>query len=160
MKKILITLIVSMSVMLTSCFKELDKVLDDATYVEFQEAIVRTVAVGKTYPLIATANGVGVVTTPKVNLVGKQRPADTQIKYTIDQAETTAKEGVHYKINDGGIITIKANDSFGTANFEILRVPVATEDKGKTFTVVLMLSDGSDFKASENYKRIGYRIAL
>lgn len=160
MKKILITLFVSISMMLTSCFKELDKVLDDVTYVEFQEAIVRTVAVGKTYPLIATANGIGVVTTPKVNLVGKQRAADTQVKYIIDPAETTAKEGIHYKINDGGTVTIKANDSFGTANFEILKAPVAVEDKGKTFTVVLMLSDGSDFKASENYKRIGYRITL
>ena len=160
MKKILVTLIISMTVMLTSCFKELDKVLDDATYVEFQEAIVRTVAVGKTYPLIAAANGSGVVTTPKVNFVGRQRATDTQIKYVIDQAETTAKEGTHYKINDGGTIIIKANDSFGTANFEILRVPVATEDRGKIFTVVLVLSDGTDFKASENYKRIGYRITL
>jgi hypothetical protein len=160
MKKILITLIVGMSVILTSCFKELDKVLDDATYVEFQEAIVRTVAVGKTYPLIAVANGVGVVSTPRINLVGRQRATDTQVKYTIDQAESTAKEGVHYKINDGGTITIKANESFGTAKLEILRAPVATGDAGKTFTVVLLLADGSDFKASENYKRIGYRIAL
>jgi hypothetical protein len=160
MKKILITLIVGMSVMLTSCFKELDKTLDDATFVEFQDAITRTVAVGKTYPLIVTANGAGVVTTSRINLVGRQRATDTQVKYTIDQAESTAKEGVHYKINDGGTITIKANESFGTANFEILRAPVATGDAGKTFTVVLLLTDGSDFKASENYKRIGYRITL
>ncbi|MDZ7898372.1 MAG: hypothetical protein U5N85_10170 [Arcicella sp.] len=160
MKKILITLVVGMSVMLTSCFKELDKVLDDKTYVEFQQAIVRTVAVGKTYPLIAVANGLGVVSTPRINLVGRQRATDTQVKYTIDQNESTAKEGVHYKINDGGTIIIKANESFGTANFEILRAPVVTGDAGKTFTVVLMLTDGSDFKASENYKRIGYRITL
>ena len=160
MKKILITLVVSISIMLTSCFKELDKVLDDKTYIEFQEAIVRTVAVGKTYPLIATVNGAGVVATTRINLVGRQRATETQVKYTIDQTESTAKEGVHYKINDGGTITIKANDSFGTANFEILRAPIVAGDNGKTFTVVLLLADGSDFKASENYKRIGYRITL
>jgi hypothetical protein len=160
MKKTLSILLASISLMLTSCFNEIDKVFDDATFVEFQEAIVRTVAVGKTYPLIAVANGVGVVTTPKINLVGKQRAADTQVKYSIDKAETTAIEGTHFKLTDSGTITIKANDSFGTAGVEILKATFPATDKGKTFNLVLMLESGTDFKASENYKRLGYRITL
>lgn len=159
MKKILSILLVSiMTFSLTSCFDEIDKTFDEVTYVEFQEAITRTVAVGKTYPLIAVANGVGVVTTTRINLVGKQRPADTQIKYSVDKTESTAIEGTHYKLNDNGTITIKANESFGTAAVEILAAPA---EAGKTVDLVLVLESGvSDILVSENYKRLGYRIRL
>ncbi|MFN3851900.1 MAG: DUF4843 domain-containing protein [Spirosomataceae bacterium] len=159
MKKILSILLVSiMTFSLTSCFEEIDKTFDEVTYVEFQEAITRTVAVGKTYPLIAVANGAGVMTTTRINLVGRQRPTDTQIKYSIDKNETTAVEGTNFRLTDGGTITIKANESFGTAGIEILRAPAQA---GRTVNVVLVLESGvSDILVSENYKRLGFTIRL
>ena len=159
MKKILsISLLFGMSFLLTSCFEDIKKTFDGATVVEFNEAITRTPATGKTYPLIAVNNGAGVQITTKVNLVGLQRASESAIKYSIDKTNSTAVEGVHFKLNDNGSFAIKANDSFGLPAVEILKAPAQT---GVTVNLIIQLDgNGSDILPSENYKKLGYAIKL
>jgi hypothetical protein len=155
MKNIGILLLLMLS--LSSCFETIDKIYDTDTVVEFNETVTLTPAAGKTYPLISVVNGLG-ERKSKINLVGKQRSADVSVKFSVDKTNSTAVEGVHFKINNGGIATISANNSFGDCSIEILKAPAQT---GQTVNLVLMLDgDGGDVKPSENFKRIGFAIRL
>jgi hypothetical protein len=158
MKKLL-SLLSLVGVLLTQagCFQKQDFTFDEKTLVEFQEAITRTPATGQTYPLIAIANGAGATTT-RVNLVGRQRAAAETVRVTVVVDRTTAVAGVHYNLGNDGTISIPANSSTGDCIVTILRAPAAA---GQAVNLVLQLEgNGSDILPSENYKRIGYRIAL
>lgn len=158
MKKVL-GLLSLIGVLLTQagCFQKQDFTFDERTLVEFQEAITRTPATGRTYPLIAVANGVGAVTT-RVNLVGPQRANAESIRYTVVADQTTAVAGVHYNLGGGGTVSIPANSSTGDLALTILQ---AAGTAGQTVNLVLQLEgNGSDITPSENYKRIGYTIRL
>ena len=142
----------------TSCFKENDFLFNKKTVVEFQATVVTSLAVGKTYPLLAVKNGAGTQTT-QVNLVGAQRTKDEVIKFSVDKDNTTAVEGVHYNLK-GGTFTIPANASLGSCAVDILTgtVPATTT---KTVDLVLTLEgNGSDILPNENYKKVGYRISF
>ncbi|MVM37998.1 DUF4843 domain-containing protein [Spirosoma sp. HMF3257] len=141
----------------TSCFKENDFIYKK-TVVEFQATVVTSLAVGKTYPLLAIKNGAGTQTT-QVNLVGAQRNNDEVIKFSVDKDNTTAIEGVHYNLK-GGTFTIPAKSSFGNCAVDILTGAAPT---GTTKTVDLVLTlegNGSDIAPNENYKKVGYRISF
>ena len=57
MKKIIIALFSVLSLgFFTSCFEDIDKTFDEQTVVEFQDAVIKSPAVGKTYPVTAIAN--------------------------------------------------------------------------------------------------------
>jgi hypothetical protein len=142
---------------LSSCFETLDKTYDTDTVVEFSETVTLTPSAGKTYPLISVVNGVG-ERKSRVNLVGKQRSTDINVKFSVDKDNTTATEGTHFKLSNGGIVTVPANSSFGDCTIEILKAPAQA---GKTVNVVLTLDgDGGDVKPNENYKKIGFAIKL
>jgi hypothetical protein len=142
----------------TSCFKENDFLFDKKAVVEFQATVVTSLAVGKTYPLLAVKNGAGAQTT-QVNLVGVQRAKDEVIKFSVDKDNTTAVEGVHYNLK-GGTFTIPAKSSMGNCAVDILSGAAPT---GTTKTVDLVLTlegNGSDIAPNENYKKVGYRISF
>ncbi|MFD2937056.1 DUF4843 domain-containing protein [Spirosoma flavum] len=142
----------------TSCFKENDFLFDKKAVVEFQATVVTSLAVGKTYPLLAVKNGAGAQTT-QVNLVGVQRAKDEVIKFSVDKDNTTAIEGVHYKLS-GGTFTIPAKSSMGNCVVEILTGTAPTTTT-KTVDLVLTLEgNGSDILPNENYKKVGYRISF
>jgi hypothetical protein len=158
MKKIInISLIVLVMTTLSSCFKENKPVFDSMTLVEFQDAIVNSNALGKTFPLLASTNAVQTKVL-RINLVGVQREKDEVINFTVDATESTAVAGVNYDLGGATSITIPAKSSFGELKVNILKVPAQT---GKTVTVVFTLEgNGSDVKPNTNYKKVGYRITL
>ncbi len=140
---------------LGACFND-NKVIYEKAVVEFQDAVVRAPALGKTYPLIAVANGIGQQTL-QINLVGAQRESEQPIKFSVNAAESTAKEGIHYQLT-GNTVTIPAKSSFGTLTLNVLKAPAAA---GTSVTLVLVLDgNGSDIGPNENYRRVGYRITL
>ena len=147
----------------TACFKDTKTVFDGVKFVEFESAVRLSPAVGATFPIISVKR-----TDPSImaviNLVGSQLKATETMKISIDTAiapflnATTIRgvEGKHFSLN-GGSFTFKTDTSFN-----VLRLPIPTQaaDKGKSALFVLKL-DGSDgIKPSENYRRVGYRIAL
>jgi hypothetical protein len=151
MKKILnISLIVLVMTALSSCFKENKQLFDSVTLVEFQDAVVNSNALGKTFPLLTSTNAVQTKVL-RINLVGVQRDKDEVIKFSIDPTESTAIAGTNS-------ITIPAKSSFGELKVNILKAPAQA---GKTASLVFVLEgNGSDINPNANYKKVGYRITL
>ncbi len=158
MKKILnISLIALMAFSLFSCFNENKPVFDSMTLVEFQDAVVNSPALGKTFPLLTSTNAVQTKTL-KINLVGVQRDKDEAIKFSIDPTESTAVAGVNYDLAGATSITIPAKSSFGELKVNILKAPAQT---GSSVTLVFVLEgNGSDIKSNTNYRKVGFRITL
>lgn len=138
---------------LSSCFKD-KRVFFNDSLVEFNETVTRTPALGVNYPIIALRAGQGAVST-QVNLVGAQRPEPQTIRVRVDAQASTAREGVHYRLTNGGAVTIPANSSFGSLQFEVLPAVIPA---GQSFTLVFVLEGNEQIKPSNNYARIGYRI--
>jgi hypothetical protein len=142
---------------LSSCFKENNQLFNSVTLVEFQDAIVNSNALGKTFPLVATTNAVQ-TRILRINLVGAQRDKDEVIKFSIDPTESTAIAGTNYDLGGVTSITIPAKSSFGELKVNILKAPAQV---GKTATVVFTLEgNGTDINPNANYKKVGYRITL
>lgn len=158
MKKILnISLIILVMTSLSSCFKENNQLFNSITLVEFQDAIVNSNALGKTFPLV-TATNVVQTRILRINLVGTQRNKDEVIKFSIDPTESTAIAGTNYDLGGATSITIPAKSSFGELKVNILKAPAQA---GRVVTVVFALEgNGSDINPNANYKRVGYRITL
>ena len=142
---------------MTACFETVDKVFDEKTLVEFQQAITSTPAVGRTYPLISSANSTTATTTltSRLNLVGPQRSSDLTVKVFVDQAATTTAPNSFTLANDGNVV-IPANSSVGTLTINIARASATTAPLRNL--VVVLDSTSADFKPSENYKRLGFTI--
>jgi hypothetical protein len=141
---------------LTACFENPAKIYDGPSVVEFDAAVTTAPAAGRTYPLVTVANGAGKIKT-RINLVGPQRPNAESIKVVVDTQNSTAVAGTHYRLTSE-TVSIPANTSFGELEIEILSVPA---EAGKTVTLVLMLEgNGTEIKASENFKRLGWNIRL
>jgi hypothetical protein len=151
-------IIVTLAFSLSACFKDIDRTFDEATLIEFNDAVINSSAAGKRYPLIAVNNGAG-AQKARINLVGRQRNNEEIIRFEVDQAASTAVAGVHYQLTSEGTVTLPANSSFAEIGLEVLEAP---EAKGTTVEVVLVLvgNDNGTIKPSENYKRVGYRITL
>jgi hypothetical protein len=142
---------------LTSCFENPNLIYDGATVVEFDAAVTSAPAAGRTYPLLAVANGAG-IQRARVNLVGPQQDRDQTINVAIETANSTAVSGTHFRLLSN-TVTIPAKSSFGEVQIEILRVPPPATT-GQTVSVVLMLEGGGELKPSENFKRLGWTIRL
>lgn len=145
-----------MSLSLTACFEQIDKTFNEGTFVEFQQSITTTPAVGRTYPIISSANSLtnSPVVSTRLNLVGPQRPSDLTVRVLVDKP-TTAQASSYTLIN-GGNVVIPANTSFGSLSIAIGR---ATSTTATLANLVLVIdSTSSDFKPSQNYKRIGYSV--
>lgn len=158
MKKILnISLLVIVLTSLSSCFKENRQLFDSMTLVEFQDAVVNSNALGKTFPLLTSTN-VAQIKVLRINLVGAQRDKDETIKFSIDPTESTAIAGTNYDLAGVSSVTIPAKSSFGELKVNILRAPAQS---GKTVNLVFVLEgNGNDIKANTNYRKVGYRITL
>jgi hypothetical protein len=152
-----------MMTLLSSCFEDMTIRFDKPGLVEFESAVRTAPAAGAIYPIIATTRTAGTLPL-QVNLVGAHLKAAEEMTVTVDTAiskflnATTirAVEGTHFSLN-GGKVVMKADTSFGVYRFGVQNVaPVA----GRFALVVLKLEDGNTLKASENYRRVGYRIAL
>lgn len=142
-----------LAIALSSCFKD-KRVFFNDSLVEFNETVTRTPALGVNYPIIAVRAGQGAVST-QVNLVGAQRPEAQTIRVSVDAQASTAREGVHYRLTNGGVVTIPANSNFGSLQFEVLPAAIPA---GQSFTLVFVLEGNEQIKPSNNYARIGYRI--
>jgi hypothetical protein len=158
MKKIInISLIVLITTTLFSCFKDNKATFDSMTLVEFQDAVVNSNALGKTFPLLASTNAAQVKVL-RINLVGAQRDKDETIKFSVDPTESTAVAGTNYDLAGVSSITIPAKSSFGELKVNILKAPAQT---GKTVNLVFILEgNGTDINPNANYKKVGYRITL
>ncbi len=156
-KKLIFPLIACMAIGLVSCFKDMETVYDGLTLVEFNEAVIRTPAAGRTYSITSIPNSTtaGNSTVASVNLVGPQRTSDLTVKVLVDPIATTAG-ATNYTLVNGGNVVIPANSSVGSLTMVVGR---ATSTTAPLANVVLVLdSTSTDFKASQNYKRLGYSL--
>ncbi len=144
---------------LYACDNSLDKVFDDQTLVEFQPAVVTAASVGRTYPLISSGNSVtaGATVTAQLNLVGRQRSTPTTVRVLVDPVATTAA-ATSYTLSNGGNVVIPADSSFGVIRMTVGRATSATATLANV--VLVIDSTSTEFKASQNYKRVGYSFRL
>jgi hypothetical protein len=150
-------------ILATSCFEDKTIVFNQTALVEFETAVRTAPAAGVIYPIIATSRTAGTLPL-QVNLVGAHIKAPQELTVTVDTAisrllnATTirAVEGTHFSLN-GGKVIMKADTSFAVYRFNVQNVAPVT---GRTALVVLKLEGGGALKASENYRRVGYRINL
>lgn len=152
-----------MMTLLSSCFEDMTIKYNQPAQVEFESAVRTAPAAGAIFPIIATTRTAGTLPL-QVNLIGTQLKTPEEMTVTIDTAifrflnATTirAVEGTHFSLN-GGKFTMKTDTSFARYQFNIQNVtPVA----GRFALVVLKLDGSNNIKPSENYRRVGYRIAL
>jgi hypothetical protein len=158
MKKIItFSLCVLALVGMYACDNSLDKVFDDQTVVEFNDAVLRTNAVGRSFSITALSNttAVAATTTAQLNLVGRQRSSDLTVRVLVDPAYTTAGAS-SYSLVNGGNVTIPANSSFGSLTLVTAR---ATSTTAPIANVVLIVdSTATEFKPSFNYRRLGFSL--
>jgi len=153
LKYILPALVLALGV--AACNNSLDKVFDSQTLVEFNDAILRTNATGRTYSITSVPNSVtaGGTTTAQLNLVGRQRSSETTVRVFVDATNSTTPTS-SYTLSNGGNVTIPANMSFGSLTLTVGRATSTTAPIGN---VVLVLdSTSTDFKPSQNYRRLGF----
>ncbi len=159
MKKI-ISLAVSVLALfgIYACDNSLDKVFDDQTLVEFQPAVLNANAVGRTYPIISAANSVtaGATVTAQLNLVGRQRETtELTVRVLPDPAGTTAA-ATSYTLANGGTVVFAPKSSTAALTMTVGR---ATSTTAPIANLVLVIdSTSTDYKPSQNYKRVGYAI--
>lgn len=144
-----------MALLTTACFKNYETVFDGQTIIEFNEAVTRTPAIGRIYPVTTLASSVtaGNTTVAQLNLVGRQRTSDLTIRVVPDPALTTASP-TSYTLSNGGNVVIPANTSVGSLTMTVSRASSTTAPLANV--ILLIDSTSTDFKASQSYKRLGY----
>ena len=156
MKKIAtVALSVLALISLYACNNDLDKVFDDQTLVEFQPAVVNANSVGRTYPLLSVTNSTtaGNTVTAQLNLVGRQRSTELTVRVAPDAAATTALAS-SYTLSNGGTVVFAPNSSTAAVSVSVSRASSTTAPLGNL--VLVIDSTSTEFKPSQNYKRIGY----
>ncbi len=163
--------------LLSSCIKEDVKSFTGEPVIEFDATVLNSATTPYSYHVAVrtppfaipttTANSVPInrsLATPvrlRVNLVGPQRNTDEVITFRVltDVTPTApnmlAVAGTHYNIT-GTTFTIPANSSFGEVVINIVNPGVSSTNPRE---VHLELVGNSNLKPSENYKRVGVRIA-
>lgn len=158
MKKIsLYVLLAALTCCMAACFNDMTIKYDGPLQVEFESAVRTNPAVGRTYPLISVGNSVtaGPTQVSQLNLIGPQRSSDLTVRVLVEPVLTTAP-ATSYTLLNGGNVVIPANSSVGSLSIAVSRATSATASLG---TLVITLdSTSSEFKASPNYKRIGFTI--
>jgi hypothetical protein len=168
LKIALLILLVSFS--LVSCVKNEEVVYTGGT-VEFDATTWNANAAGVTYPILtrvppfaravnttldALLNKNSGTVKIRINLVGPQRPTDTEVTYQVVAGNTTAVAGTHYTALPGKV-TIPANSSFGDISLQIL--PTAGTPPPTSVDLVLEITGGTNVAVNPNYNKIGLRIA-
>lgn len=150
-------LLFSVVLLLSSCFKDFkDEFLFTEFMIEFDASSWESNAPGKTYPILGPVEKGSGVQLFKINLLGEQSPMDQVISYKVNPEETTAIEGVHFRLADDGQVVMKANESEAFVAVEILDFP-ASEGLD---TLVLELEGTERVKVSKNYSKLGLAILL
>ncbi len=150
MKKLFSLLTLALVLGFSSCIEQNYPVWEGLV-VEFQDAVVTTPVAGQVYPRITVANTVGTVNL-RVNLVGKQRPSDEIITYSVVTEGTTAAAGRDYVAP--GTLTIPAGSSFGTLTVNVLN----TGKLGGSVDLLLQLVGNDEVGNSANYNKVQIRI--
>jgi Flp pilus assembly secretin CpaC len=166
-----LTVILSMS----SCIKQIEKKYEGGPVVEFDATVLNSATTPYTYHVTARTTPYGIPTTTanstaltrtsgsvklRVNLVGPQMSTDQTLTYKVitnvtpPAGSALATEGTHY--TTGTTFTIPANSSFGEITVNILNPGTSSTT---TREVHLELVGNDAIKPSENYKRVGVRIA-
>ena len=175
-KKIFIYIgIASLMLSFTSCIKQLDKNFSGDSVVEFDIAVLNSSTPPYAYHVasrvaqfglpITTANSPALTRASgsiklRVNLVGPQRDTDETISYRVltDITPTTPSllgvAGTHF--NTGTTFSIPAKSSFGELEVQVLNTGTSSTSPRE---VHLELVGNANLKPSENYKRVGLRIA-
>jgi len=150
-KIILCFALLSLALLITSCFEEKDPVYEGPALIEFSSV---------TYPSLAKQVKQSATTTDNlvVQLVSPQQQQDLTLTYEIDAA-STAREDIHYKLPSKGSFVIPANTSFGNIDIEVLPGidPVNTTE---TRTIIFILQGNASVNVSENYKKLTYTIKI
>ncbi len=142
---------------LAACDNSLNKVFSAGTQVEFNDAVLRTNAVGRPFSISALGNTPTATVTgvAQLNLVGPQKTTDITVRVLIDAANTTAAAS-SYAVSNGGNVVIPANSSFGSLTFVASK---ATSTTAPLANLVFILdSTSTDFQPAQNFKRIGFSI--
>ncbi|WP_166334743.1 DUF4843 domain-containing protein [Sphingobacterium chungjuense] len=145
------SIIIALCLLLTSCFKDYeDKLIFKDFMVEFQDAVVVSNAVGKTYPIITARPGEHKL---QVNLLGGLSESAQTIRATVVASETTAVQGQHYELSQDGQIQFPANTAISSLNYAIPSLAPQTD-----VVLVIELQANDQVKTSGNYKTVGIRI--
>ncbi len=154
-------------VSLGSCTKN-DPILFTGSNVEFDATVLNTPATGSTYPLLVRVPAFGFAVAAanpsitrasgaigfRINLVSAQFDTDQVLNISVVTDKTTAVAGTHYIIPT--TVTIPAKSSYGTLTVTVVNPGVSS----LTPVDLVVQIDGNDqVKPSENYKRLGIRIA-
>ncbi|AQG78511.1 hypothetical protein [Spirosoma montaniterrae] len=138
-----------------ACDNSLDKVFDEQTLIEFDQTVTTNPAVGRNYPLIAVPNNLTAATTltTRLNLVGRQRGSELSVRVLPDPAATTAP-ATSYSISNGGTAVFAPQSSTALVTVTVSRT---TSTTAPTANLVLVIdSTGTDWRPSQNFKRIGW----
>jgi hypothetical protein len=168
-----IVIFASSLLVLGACIEN-DPVIYTGSAAEFDAAVWNTPATGETFPLLTRVPGYGRAvstnaTAPstadpsinrtsgtidfRVNLVGAPRSADQTLTVSVVADKTTAVAGTHF--TTPASITIPAGENFG-----ILSVSILNPGPSATPVDLVIQLDGNDvITPSENYRRLGMRIA-
>jgi hypothetical protein len=129
-----------------------DRYLITQNSIEFNDATISSVAVGKTYPIVTrTISPTTSELSFQVNLIGEQFTEDQTFEVKIVDGETTGVESRDFTINGGKTFTIAKGTSKG-----IVKVQNTTTGVGST-VVVLELVGTNKFGVSKNYSKVGFR---
>lgn len=167
MKKLLLLIGTSVSLLLTGCVKNEIATFSGAQ-IEWDATTWNANAAGLTYPMMTRVPVYGFATTTaaplinrntgtirlRVNLIGAQAPTDRPFTFRFNQAESTGAPGTHFQAVSG-TGTIPANSSFGFVDFVVLNPGAGTG----TATAVLELTENASFKPATNYAKVGLSIA-
>ncbi len=142
-----------MVVLSSACQEDFhERYLITANSIEFDDAVISSVAAGKTYPIVTrTISPTTAELSFQVNLIGNQLTTDETFEVKIVDGETTAVENRDFTINGGKSFVIPKGTSKG-----IVKVQSTGAGVGST-VVVLELVGTNKLGVSKNYSKVGFR---
>ncbi|EIM75946.1 hypothetical protein A3SI_11214 [Nitritalea halalkaliphila LW7] len=133
----------------SGCIEDVEqtRVFRDQAQIEFD-------AIATNPNLIRNTNqGVG-LRSEQVNLIAPHFTVDQTLTFRVFADETTATEGVHYRLVNNGTFVIPAGESFGTAQVELL--PVSGMTAPVSLTIELVGNEA--VRAAANYRLLTFNI--
>lgn len=140
----------------TSCQEDYnERYLLVDNYIEFEEAVSATVAVGKNFPIInKTVAASYDAFRLQINMTGEQLTSDQNLAWRVVEEESTAVAGRDYEIENGGVLVLPASSSQAFLGVKPL-------NGGQNGSVLVLELVGNDFvEPMENYKRLGLRFVF
>lgn len=112
---------------------------------------------GKDYPLLAEVTSGSGMQIYTINLTGPSYDIGKSFHYQVVEGETTAQEGVHYRLVDDGKYLIPGREKKGSIRVEI---PTFQSDSDGTVILVLELIGRDGVGVDQSYGQIGIPILL